>query len=78
MEYIFLIILAIGMLVAVSLSRTLQTNEYMVIGSVLTVVSLLLCAVGLARVLYYIWNKISDGVLMKERSSVSQEADEGE
>lgn len=58
MELVFLMILTVGMLIAVSLSQTLQTKEYMVIGSVLIVICLLLCAVSLAQVLYYVCNQV--------------------
>lgn len=67
-EHGLLICLAVTMLVAYGTSSTFHTNQYMVIGHVLTTCCLLLTIAGIVRVFFNAYHKIIDHTAEKEMS----------
>lgn len=68
LEHGLLIALAVTMLVAYGTSGIFHTNQYMVIGHVLTTCCLLLTVVGVVRVFFNGYHKLQDQMREKEIS----------
>jgi len=68
LEHGLLVLLSVAMLIAYATSQTFTTNQYMIIGHVMTTLCLLLSILGAVRVAYYAYHKGYDQVMEKEIS----------